>query len=505
MRERAVRGYDDLALSEVIGFILIIALIVVIASLYLTYGVPAQGRETEILHMNEIKDEFVSYKLSLDALFTNDKVGSTVSNSFSPGTEGGYTQGMLSFIPLMSPVPSSGILALNDPIRDEVLTIESQSLVLDSTVHDSIEIPAGTPTLIQNIPQALYVNFSDIQAANLVAGTPAYYGIEVSGTDWKAIVNLTPQLTFYQWYLTYDPTSQPDCLSKNTNGTPIYISSSICLVPMNDQKYHNSAITVTAIKGNTTSLENVPVFTNITYGTTYPIDLMDPSYGLASAMSYPDTITLRNTYGKNSGSITGSGNATFGYRETTYKMPPLRLGSIEFRTQNNYWIPQTYYYQMGGVFLAQNDGNITWKQPPEITATNDTVNANIAIVNINALTLNNRSQAMIGGNSPIQIRTTLDRMTQLPIAPVNPGTGNTKWIRIAINTTDNQSRTLWQNYFNYMVRANGIPNSVSGYKGNESYLFINGSDSTFASYDLNVIAWNATYTPSVQGVGGIVQ
>jgi hypothetical protein len=60
-------------LSEVIGFVLIIGLIVVEASLYLTYGVPAQGRENEIVHMNEIKDQFVGYKLSLDSLFKYDR------------------------------------------------------------------------------------------------------------------------------------------------------------------------------------------------------------------------------------------------------------------------------------------------------------------------------------------------------------------------------------------------------------------------------------------------
>jgi hypothetical protein len=34
---------DD-AISEVIGFVLILALIAIVASLYLTYVVPAQGR-----------------------------------------------------------------------------------------------------------------------------------------------------------------------------------------------------------------------------------------------------------------------------------------------------------------------------------------------------------------------------------------------------------------------------------------------------------------------------
>jgi ABC-type Fe3+ transport system permease subunit len=98
----------EAGLSEVIGFVLIIGLLVVVASLYLTYGIPAQGRENEILHMNEVKDQFVAYKLSLDSLFNNNKVGTTVSNSFTLGTSGGFTQGTVGFLPIMSPVNSGG-------------------------------------------------------------------------------------------------------------------------------------------------------------------------------------------------------------------------------------------------------------------------------------------------------------------------------------------------------------------------------------------------------------
>ena len=127
-------------LSEVIGFVLIIGLIVVVASLYLTYGVPAQGRENEIVHMNEIKDQFVGYKLSLDSLFNNNKVGTTVSNSFTLGTSGGYTQGTTSFIPIMSPVSSSGVIAINDRTKEpEMLLLTSRALILNDTVNDATE------------------------------------------------------------------------------------------------------------------------------------------------------------------------------------------------------------------------------------------------------------------------------------------------------------------------------------------------------------------------------
>ena len=113
MREGAAGQTGDNALSEVVGFVLIIAIIIAAFSLYLTYGVPAQGRENEIILMDTVKDQFVDYKIGLDSLSTNNKVGTTVSNSFTLGTEGGYTQGMMSVIPIMSPVKSSGILSVD--------------------------------------------------------------------------------------------------------------------------------------------------------------------------------------------------------------------------------------------------------------------------------------------------------------------------------------------------------------------------------------------------------
>ena len=69
------RVTDD-GLSEVIGFILIIAVLVVIASLYVTYVVPAQGREAEIEHMTYIKNQFVDFKIALDSLWINQNYSS---------------------------------------------------------------------------------------------------------------------------------------------------------------------------------------------------------------------------------------------------------------------------------------------------------------------------------------------------------------------------------------------------------------------------------------------
>ncbi|MDD4485065.1 MAG: hypothetical protein PHD55_11965, partial [Methanoregula sp.] len=127
--------------------------------------------------------------------------------------------------------------------------------------------------------------------------------------------------------------------------------------------------------------------------------------------------------------------------------------------------------------------------------------------NINALTLDNSSSGMVGGNSPVQVKTTLDSITPLPFATVAQGTGNTKWIRITVSTSDDKAREMWTNYFTYTAKAAGIfPYSNVSSTATESYIEIDGPDANRnGAYDINVIASNATYVPSVHGVGGILQ
>jgi len=485
----------EAGLSEVIGFILIIGLIVVIASLYLTYGVPAQGRENEILHMNLVKDQFVTYKISLDSLFNNDKVGTAVSNSFTLGTSGGYTQGSFTFIPLMSPVNSGGIIAINQRTEEpEMLTITSQSLILNKSVQDVTELPAGVPTLIESRPQHLYVNINGIENVDCA------YGVTVGGTGWNATVNVTPQYAVFPV-----TTSQPSSAcptgtyltgSTGSGGGTLYY----CMNPEGVFSYDGTIISITVIKDNKPTLQNLPVFRNITSGRSYSVDIMDQAYGLDSVMVFPDTITLANTFsGKNSGTISGSGNATFGYNEMTFASGAIPLGSIEYRAQNNYWIPQTYYYQMGGIFLKQNDGNITYKLPPEITFSYDE-KEKIVNVNVNALAIDQDNSGVVGGNSPVQIKTTLKNITDFPYAR---GNANTKWIKIGVQTEDPQARAMWHNYFTYEALAKGIPNYEVASDGTESYIRINGYDTSESGlYDINVIASNATFSAAMFGVGG---
>jgi len=189
-----------------------------------------------------------------------------------------------------------------------------------------------------------------------------------------------------------------------------------------------------------------------------------------------------------------------------YTITPVSLGSIEYRARNNYWIPQTYYYQMGGVFLSQNDGNVSYKLPPEISFTNDSAN-DLVLVNINALNfkLNPDNPGLIGGNSPVQVKTRLDSIYPLPYAPGDEITGNTKKVRIGITTTDTRANAMWENYFESEARTKGILGYKVDREQDQSYIEINGPYEDDTRNDIRLTVTNATYSTWVHGVGGVYE
>ena len=134
------RPRDD-GLSEVVGFVLILGLIVVALSLYQVYGVPAAGREDEIAHMNAVKDRFVDYKIALDSLwlgsvYTNRTTeGVTLSTAFDLGTTGGSTQGGGVLFPVLAPISSGGTVSVNE--HQDSLTIT------DTGVEKVVLAPMG--------------------------------------------------------------------------------------------------------------------------------------------------------------------------------------------------------------------------------------------------------------------------------------------------------------------------------------------------------------------------
>ncbi|WP_292392774.1 DUF7289 family protein [Methanoculleus sp. UBA303] len=127
---------DD-GLSEVVGFVLILGVIVVALSLYQVYGVPAAGREVEIQHMNTVKDRFVDYKISLDSLWVNGRNGVLLSTAFDLGTGAPATGGTAFALPLLTPAGSGGAVSVTEG---------GANLTIEPAGKEPVTIPLGSLT-----------------------------------------------------------------------------------------------------------------------------------------------------------------------------------------------------------------------------------------------------------------------------------------------------------------------------------------------------------------------
>lgn len=166
------RVTDD-GLSEVIGFILIIGLLVVVLSLYITYVVPSEGRTNEINQMDYIKQQFLDYKLNTDALWLNNQIGASITQALTMGTAGETTTGMFGGFSLVSPVGSGGSVLVNPMERSERMHIT----VAGVTQNDPAVFTVVDAPIIDGIsPRFLTVG---------TAGTVHIYGsgFQPDGTD----------------------------------------------------------------------------------------------------------------------------------------------------------------------------------------------------------------------------------------------------------------------------------------------------------------------------------
>jgi hypothetical protein len=139
---------DDVAISEVIGFVLLLALIVAALSLYTVYLVPINGREDEIAQMTYVEEQFTDYKLMLDAHWTSRLINTNgpspavnvnpvlSSTTMRLGNGGNSQQGGLSF-PLFKPVPSSATLSIKT--TGDTFDIDSSSY--QGSLGDKGEFP----------------------------------------------------------------------------------------------------------------------------------------------------------------------------------------------------------------------------------------------------------------------------------------------------------------------------------------------------------------------------
>jgi hypothetical protein len=455
--------YHEHALSEVIGFILILVVVITAFSIYLVYAVPMQGREQEILHMNEIRDQFVAYKIGIDALWTNNQINSAMSTTFNLGTPGAATQGSFSFLPIMNPVASSGTLSLNQ--RGETLTIQSRGLLGDGTVRSNQTVATGSLPL-NATPTVFWVNISDTIPTTCVytqANSQKRSVLVQEGQNWSVNVTVNPKLSNYYY----------------CNSTDITID-----------------VTKTGIK----TLQGYTVYQNIQTLTNYTINLLDDAYGLnnyLAARPYPMTVTFTK-YPPTGGTINGYGIVSFTDEyDHIVTDPALTLGALQYDVRNNYWIPQTYYYQNGGVFLVQDTGT-SIKLPPAITFSYNTTTRVIG-VKIIELPFQTTNAGSLGGNSPAQVRTQVTNIQNLPYSQTY---NNTKWINLSIASSDSRAVAAWISALDTSANISaGIPTNYyfASATGSTRYFLINGTDQTQTLYDIHVEGLRANLSATMQG------
>ena len=464
----AIRTGNEYALSEVIGFVLILGVIVVAFSLYLTYGIPAQGRGNEIAHMNDIRDEFTNYKIGVDSLWTNHQTSTVIGNTFSLGTPGQTTQGSNSIIPVLQPVGSSGTISINQRTpTPEIFSVTSTSYILNtSSMLSDPQLPIPSSTVVQTFQNPLSTLFINISASAVNqndAITSNTRSVIVSGTSWGATINITPRIVISP--VDYTNTTQTD-------------------------------LTITVTKNGQTTLAGTAVYSNIQANQNYTINLLDDAYGIRSSLTYPATVNYSNP----SPTITAVAIDQYAYQKQANYVYAVPMGALEYSANNNYWIPQSYYYQMGGVFLSQSDG-ITYKLPPSITFAYG-LDRNIS-VNIIALAYDGSSSGVLGGSSQVQVGTSLDSdSTDLPYAPVSPNTWN---MNINITTTDPRAVEMWKDYLDEAAnQTGGIPETcyTVGNLTSGAYISVNGINDPSGNPHLSLDVKTANLTAKLQSAGG---
>ena len=158
------RSAED-GISEVVGFVIILAVVMAGLSLYLTYAVPVQGREEEIKVMDGVRAWFVDYKtgdgpalartarsmpesaIGIDdgqALF-NATIGQvTLRKVINAGTvrEKGFVE---RYMPVLAPIPSSAEVSVRNDGALHDHGIERNGRRVLSHLVRSPPPPSGTP------------------------------------------------------------------------------------------------------------------------------------------------------------------------------------------------------------------------------------------------------------------------------------------------------------------------------------------------------------------------
>jgi hypothetical protein len=512
-------------LSEVIGFILIIAILVVIASMYVTYVVPAHGREAEIAHMTYIKNQFVDFKMAMDSLWINSQVNMSLAQNIEMGTLGQKTEGQFVFLPLTQPIGSDGEMNVSAGSGGEKIQIAITGLVKDASGNPTQQSSSystsnasfssqiyANPDLYKQLLyyQSLYppkiVNMVripvpvDSLSMNRIPDSPNDFLSNQSLSYHLCDIypNSTNSATYQStsnWTASIDLLRVPAFSVAQSNATAFSTAKS----PYQMKADYRYDLTMSLTKLNQTTNTKYPVFQNFTLNSSatrpleYWINIQDPAYGLDTfgpmvvkwsngtlLQQYNGTLNLSQNWDVNTSTLVNTSaalNTTLldqairsTYSSNKVTSGPTPMGKFTYTGQNYYWVPQQYYYQLGGVFLAQN-GTVSKLLPlVSLGVTKNLTNSDIPSISITKLIITGVDNQDVSGTTPVQVTSRVSRIwrgvlfdqtsqKQYYLAPV---TQNADEVIITIsNFPDSKTREAWRSAFNSIIHA---ANTTSGFQ-----------------------------------------
>jgi hypothetical protein len=341
-------------LSEVIGFLMIVALLAILFSMYLLYVVPIQGRDAEISHMKYITQEFIGLKADIDGLIINNKINMPIARSFELGTLSSVGSGALSILPLSSFIEATGTLMVNE--QNDFL-----SVIVNGDMVDLSNIPPIVPPPVSN--PVYEIECIDPDRCPL---TPINFTIN------DRFYNITTKARYSFNDSLYDPATStlrynysfildlgPSVLYPNNSPVTLQFDPIILVNRTYDlvvQVFNNTTPNPGPYISEKTLIENLTFGRNYTYHILKDNDLIPNNtsdyFYINPSESIPADLYQDQTISTKAG------------------MFPPRVGSFTYESANRYWVNQNLLYEMGGLFLNQPaDGGSSVMLIPSIALT----------------------------------------------------------------------------------------------------------------------------------------
>jgi len=451
-------------LSEVIGFLMIVALLGILFSMYLLYVVPIQGKDAEIAHMKYVTQQFIDLKSDIDSLIINERVNMPIARSFELGTLASSGQGALSIIPIQGFIEAAGTLVVNQQM--DFLTVQGNFLELTEPlpVANLQSRPNNIDSPAQWIDNGhLFFNYPGVNSVNnTINGS-----IHRLNYTYSIISNTTYTNITKEKYGKYVIHPEKTYSLEKVLGASIEWSnfSSIHEYNPNITSYVNNTsntIDYFAVKPQTDIVFDFYNWTDQTQN-----DILEYRRTLQeNATSEPHffdlskineiTTTDPNLLEFNlMGTTTDSVGAPVWSNIVQSTQP---LGSLQYWSQNRYWINQELLYEMGGLFLKQNEG-VSIMLIPSLAVTpvttSDGGNIKVSLVDVTITDTND-----VSGSKSAQVFSKVDSVVKDQLREVNGGQltihtlssdiPNTKFLIITFtpqNANDVTTTRLWKRAF----------------------------------------------------------